>query len=86
AVGGSTTHWSGATPRFLAHEFQARSAYGGIDGANLLDWLITLSELAPYYDRAEIAMGSTHRHGRAALPANNNYKVFANGAARVGYN
>jgi choline dehydrogenase-like flavoprotein len=86
AVGGSTTHWSGATPRFHAHEFLARSTYGDIDGANLLDWPITLAELAPYYDRAEIAMGSTHRHGRAPQPANNNYKVFANGAARIGYN
>ena len=30
-------------------------------------------------------MGVTHRHGRPPLPANNNYKVFANGAERVGY-
>ena len=28
AVGGTTTHWSGATPRFNAHEFKARTAYG----------------------------------------------------------
>lgn len=85
AVGGSTTHWSGATPRFKDYEFKAKSTYGDVAGATLLDWPITLDELAPYYDRAEIAMGSTHRHGRAALPANNNYKVFANGAERVGY-
>ena len=85
AVGGSTTHWSGATPRFMAHEFTARTTYGDIDGANLLDWPITLDDLAPYYDRAEKAIGSTHRHGRPPLPANNNYKVFANGAERAGY-
>jgi choline dehydrogenase-like flavoprotein len=85
AVGGSTTHWSGATPRFMAHEFAARSTYGQVDGANLLDWPITLADLAPYYDKAEKAIGSTHRHGRPPLPANNNYKVFANGAERVGY-
>lgn len=85
AVGGSTTHWSGATPRFMAHEFRTRSTYGDIDGAALLDWPITLEELAPWYDRAEIAMGSTHRHGRPPLPANNNYIVFAAGAERVGY-
>jgi choline dehydrogenase-like flavoprotein len=30
-------------------------------------------------------MGVTHRWGRPPLPANNNYKVFANGAERVGY-
>jgi choline dehydrogenase-like flavoprotein len=85
AVGGTTTHWSGATPRFKAHEFAARSTYGRIDGANLLDWPITLAELAPYYDKAEVAMGSTHVHGRKPLPANNNYTVFANGAERLGY-
>lgn len=85
AVGGTTTHWSGATPRFKDYEFKALTTYGKVDGASLLDWPITLAEMAPYYDRAEIAMGSTHRHGRKALPANNNYKVFANGAERVGY-
>lgn len=85
AVGGSTTHWSGATPRFLRHEFAARTTYGDVDGANLLDWPLELDELAPWYDLAEKAMGSTHRHGRPALPANNNYKVFAEGAKRVGY-
>lgn len=85
AVGGTTTHWSGATPRFKAHEFKAKSTYGEVEGANLLDWPISLDDLAPYYDKAEKAMGSTHRHGRPPLPANNNYKVFANGAQKVGY-
>ena len=85
AVGGTTTHWSGATPRFRPHEFAARSTYGRIEGANLLDWPITLDDLVPYYDRAEKAIGSTHRHGRPPLPANNNYKVLANGAEKVGY-
>src|SRR5690625_1890715 len=30
-------------------------------------------------------MGSTHRNDLAPLPANNNYKVLANGADRIGY-
>lgn len=85
AVGGTPTHWSGATPRFKEHEFKARSTYGDLEGASLLDWPITLAEMEPYYDRAEVAMGSTHRHGRPALPANNNYTVFANGAERAGF-
>lgn len=85
AVGGTTTHWSGATPRFKAHEFAARSTYGRVDGANLLDWPITLADLELYYSKAEKKMGSTHRNGLAPLPANNNYKVFANGAERIGY-
>ncbi|MEM7056148.1 MAG: GMC family oxidoreductase [Pseudomonadota bacterium] len=85
AVGGTTTHWAGATPRFLDYEFKAATTYGDVPGANLLDWPIALSDMEPYYDAAEKAIGSTHRHGRPPLPANNNYKVFANGAERVGY-
>jgi choline dehydrogenase-like flavoprotein len=85
AVGGTTTHYSGATPRFKDYEFKTRSTYGPLEGASLLDWPITLEELEPYYDRAEIKLGSTHRHGRPPLSANNNYKVLANGAERIGY-
>ena len=85
AVGGTTTHWAGACPRFKEYEFHARTTYGDVDGANLLDWPITLREMEPYYDRAEIKMGVSHRHGRPPLPANNNYKVFANGADKLGY-
>ena len=85
AVGGTTTHWSGATPRFKPHEFRTRSVYGRIDGASLLDWPISYEDLEPYYTRAEDAIGSTHRGGRPPLPANNNYKVLAAGAEEVGY-
>jgi choline dehydrogenase-like flavoprotein len=86
AVGGSSTHWAGACPRFKDYEFRIKSEYGGgLDGASLLDWPIGLADLEPYYDKAEVKMGVTHRHGRPPLPANNNYKVFANGAQAVGY-
>src|SRR6201999_1082470 len=40
SVGGSTTHWAGASLRFQEHELKVKSAYGGITGANLLDWPI----------------------------------------------
>src|SRR4051812_25241647 len=53
AVGGTTTHWAGATPRFRDYEFKSRTYYGGVEQANLLDWPITLADLAPYYDQAE---------------------------------
>ena len=85
AVGGTTTHWAGATPRFMDYEFKTKSTYGNVKGASLLDWPVTLKEMEPFYSRAEDAIGSTHRGGRPALPANNNYKVFAEGAKRVGY-
>ena len=38
AVGGSTTHWAGASLRFDEHEFKVKSTYGNIPGANLLDY------------------------------------------------
>ena len=85
AVGGTSTHWAGACPRLKDYEFAARTTYGEVEGASLLDWPITLADLEPYYDRAEIKMGVTHRHGRPPLPANNNYKVLANGAEKSGY-
>ena len=43
-VGGTTTHWAGASLRLEAHEFRARTTYGEIKGANLQDWPQTLKE------------------------------------------
>lgn len=85
AVGGTALFWTGLTPRFKDHEFRAHSVYGDVAGATLADWPIGPRALAPYYDRAERKMGTSHRHGRPPLPANNAYKVLANGADRVGY-
>lgn len=84
-VGGTTTHWAGASLRFQAHEFRARSTYGDIAGATLLDWPLTLDELAPYYSRAEDKMGVTRTHGIPGLPGNNNFKVMHAGAVKLGY-
>ena len=85
AVGGSTTHWAGASLRFQEHEFKALTHYGGIDGANLLDWPITLAELEPYYARAEDKMGVTRTNGIPGLPGNNNFKIMKAGADKLGY-
>ncbi len=85
AVGGSTVHWAGASLRFEEHEFKIRSTYGNLPGANLLDWPITLADLAPYYDKAEFKMGTTRTNGIPGLPGNNNFKVMEAGAKRVGY-
>jgi choline dehydrogenase-like flavoprotein len=84
-VGGTTTHWAGACPRFRDYEFRVRSEYGPAAEANLMDWPLTLADLEPYYEKAERKIGVTHTDGRPPLPANNNYKVFANGAVRLGY-
>jgi choline dehydrogenase-like flavoprotein len=84
-VGGTTTHWAGASLRFHEQEFKAKSVYGEIAGANLLDWPVTLQELEPYYARAENKMGVTRTNGIKGLPGNNNFKVFYTGAKRLGY-
>jgi choline dehydrogenase-like flavoprotein len=84
-VGGTTVHWAGASLRFQGHEFRTPTVYGNIAGANLLDWPITLQELEPFYTRAEDKLGVTGTHNIPRLPGNNNFKVMAAGAKRVGY-
>ncbi len=85
AVGGSTVHWAGASLRIQAHEFRALSEYGAVEGANLLDWPLTLAELEPYYVQAENKMGVTRTNGIPGLPGNNNFKVMKAGADKMGY-
>ncbi len=84
-VGGSTVHWAGASLRFQEHEFKVKTTYGNVDGANLLDWPLTLQELEPYYSKAESKIGVTRTHGIPGLPGNNNFKVMYAGAKRLGY-
>jgi choline dehydrogenase-like flavoprotein len=84
-VGGTTTHWAGASLRFQEHEFKTRTVYGDIKGANLADWPLTLKDLEPYYARAEDKMGVTRTNGIQGLPGNNNFKVMYAGATKVGY-
>jgi len=84
-VGGTTTHWAGASLRFQEHEFRTRSVYGALEGANLLDWPLTLEEMEPWYARAEMKMGVTRTNGIPGLPGNNNFKVMHAGAKKLGY-
>jgi choline dehydrogenase-like flavoprotein len=85
SVGGTSIHWAGTSLRIRPHEFRARTTYGAVAEASLIDWPITEAELAPYYDRAEQQLGVTGTHGIPDLPANNNYLVFAAGAKKLGY-
>lgn len=84
-VGGTTTHWAGASLRFQEHEFKTRTHYGEMAGVNLMDWPVTLKELEPYYARAEDKMGVTRTNGIPGLPGNNNFKVLSAGAKKLGY-
>ncbi|MER9356352.1 GMC family oxidoreductase [Mesorhizobium sp. M0514] len=85
SVGGSTTHWAGASLRFQEHEFKTLSTYGKLEGANLLDWPVTFAEMEPYYAKAEAKMGVTGTNGWPRLPGNNNFKVLKAGADKLGY-
>ncbi|QFU07303.1 Fructose dehydrogenase large subunit [Rhodobacteraceae bacterium THAF1] len=85
AVGGTSTHWAGASLRFQPHEWKAATNYGAVDGANLLDWPIDAEEMAPWYDKAEKKLNVTGTNGNPRLPGNNNYKVFEAGAGNLGY-
>ncbi len=51
-VGGSSLHWSGATPRFSAADFRMRSSFGV-----MVDWPLSLEQLLPFYRGAEAALG-----------------------------
>ncbi len=82
-VGGTTTHWAGASLRIQEHEFKAKTNYSNIAGANLLDWPLTLVELEPYYAKAESMMNVTRTNDIPGLPGNNNFKVMYNGATKV---
>ena len=77
--------WSGVTPRFRDFEFRARSTYGALDGADLIDWPLTLDEIQPYYDQAEAKMGISGTHGMPPSFETSNYKVLKAGGKRIGY-
>jgi choline dehydrogenase-like flavoprotein len=84
-VGGTTTHWAGASLRLQEHEFRVKTHYGDIAGTNLMDWPLTLQELEPWYAKAEDKMGVTRTNGIPGLPGNNNFKVMHAGARKLGY-
>ncbi len=85
AVGGSTVHWAGASLRFQEHEWKARTTYGDVEGATLIDWPIDAAEMGPWYAKAEDKMGTTRTNDIPGLPGNNNFKVMKAGADALGY-
>src|ERR1700736_4368968 len=55
-VGGTTVHWTASTPRLEPWELRAKTTYGDIAGASLIDWPIAYEELEKYYQLAESRM------------------------------
>lgn len=84
-VGGTTMRWAGIAPRFREHEFKPRTTYGLISDTTLIDWPLTLEELAPYYDKAEFNMGVTGTHGIPPFFETSTFKVMKAGGLKIGY-
>jgi len=84
-VGGTTVHWTGATPRVREWELKTRTTYGDTKGASYLDWPIEFAELKSYYQLAERRMVVTRRNGNPGMPASNHFKVMYAGAKKIGY-
>jgi choline dehydrogenase-like flavoprotein len=84
-LGGTTVHWTGICPRLQPWELRARTTYGDVAGASLIDWPIEYAELEHYYTLAEKRMVVARRHGNPGLPASAHFKVIYNGAKRIGY-
>ena len=85
-VGGTTVHWAGCCPRFKEYEFRIRLRRTGPSTAPTCStgrsaWPTS----SPTTTRPRTGSASRRTNGIPPLPANNNYKVFANGAKRVGY-
>lgn len=56
-VGGGTLVWTSVALRFFEHDFRMRSTYGAPAGSTVEDWPIRLSDLEPFYTKAERQMG-----------------------------
>jgi len=56
-VGGSSNLMSGYFHRMKPADFQLRSVYGEIAGANVVDWPISYEDLEPYYEKVERIVG-----------------------------
>ncbi len=56
-VGGSSNFMSGFFHRLKPEDFRLLSEFGPIEGANIADWPISYSDLEPYYEKVERAVG-----------------------------
>ena len=56
-VGGGTVHYGAVSFRLHPEDFRAKSYWGSLPGAEIVDWPISYEELAPYYDKAERLIG-----------------------------
>jgi choline dehydrogenase-like flavoprotein len=56
-VGGGSVHFTANYWRFHESDFEERSQFGDVPGADLADWPIKYADLEPYYTKAEWDLG-----------------------------
>jgi len=56
-VGGGTVHYGAVSFRLAPEDFRARSYWGSLPGADIVDWPFGYEQLAPYYDKVEALIG-----------------------------
>ncbi|MHA6296989.1 GMC oxidoreductase [Devosia sp. CAU 1758] len=97
AVGSGSILYGAMAWRFHRNDFRMASLYGVPEGSSLVDWPISLDDLAPWYDRVEAGLGisgNAARHSHDAprqqnyamppLPAAPQTATLASGAAALG--
>jgi len=81
-VGGTTVHWTASAPRLQPWELRARTTYGSVAGASLIDWPISYEELEKYYKIAEHRLGVTRRKRRSRLACFEQFQGHVRGERR----
>ena len=56
-VGGGSVHYGAVSFRFRPEDFRARTTWGDLPGADIVDWPITYDDLAPAYRAVEQLIG-----------------------------
>jgi len=56
-VGGGSVHYGAVSFRFRPEDFRARSTWGDVPGADLVDWPFTYQDLAPAFRSVERLIG-----------------------------
>lgn len=74
-VGGSSVHFSANFWRLRPVDFREGSLFGGIAGADLVDWPIDYEELEPYYTRVDWEIGVSGAPGPFDPPRSRPYPL-----------
>jgi choline dehydrogenase-like flavoprotein len=56
-VGGGTVHYGAVSFRLRPEDFRARTYWGSLAGADVVDWPLSYEELRPYYNKVERLIG-----------------------------